>query len=99
MNDLGNQFSELSQLIVWPYLAVFVLLSYLVKKYLAEFLQKITKFDWRPVYTVLVFATLLAVPWIIWTDATWVEILVTYAVGTSFHETILSYFEKKIRKE
>lgn len=99
MDELGNQFSELSQLIVWPYLAVFVLLSYMAKKHLGKFLQRITKFDWKLVYTVLTFATLLAVPWVIWTDATWVEILVTYAIGTSFHETILSYFEKKIHKK
>ena len=99
MNDLGNQFSELSQLIVWSYLMVFVLLSYMVKKYLGNFLQKITKFDWKPVYTVLIFATILAIPWVIWTSATWVEILVTYTLGTTFHETILSYFEDKIRKK
>jgi len=99
MEDLGNQFSELNQLIVWPYLAVFVLLSYMVKSYLGGILQKITKFDWKSVYTVLVFATLLAIPWVIWTDATWIEILVTYAIGTSFHETILGYIENKIRKK
>jgi len=99
MDDLGNQFSELSQLNVWSYLMVFVLLSYMVKKHLGDFLQKITKFDWKPVYTVLIFATILAVSWVIWTSATWVEILVTYTIGTTFHETILSYFEDKIRKK
>lgn len=99
MEELSTQFSELSQLIIWPYLIVFVLLSYMVKKYLGQFLQRVTRFDWKPVYAVLIFATLLAVPWIIWTPATWVEILVTYAIGTTFHETILSYFEDKIRKK
>ena len=89
MENLGIEFKELLKLIEWPYIIIFVLLASVVKKGFGDLLQKATKFEWQPVYTVLVMATILAVPWILLTDAGWMEILVSYTIGTSFYEVIL----------
>jgi len=79
-----------------PYLAVFMLLSYSVKKYFGEMLQKITRFDWKTVYTVLALATLVAIPFVIFSDESFVSLVITYCVGTSAHELIFNKIEKKI---
>jgi len=88
---------EVSQKIDGTYLCTFMLLSYLVKKNFGDLLQKITRFNWKPVYAVLILATILAVPFLLWTETTWIKILVTYTIGTSLHETIFEFVEKKIK--
>ena len=99
MDELGAGFSMLANLIIWPYLAIFILLSYLVKKAFGDLLAKISKFEWKPVYTVLTLATLVAIPYILFVDDTdWVALLVTYSLGTTFYETILAWIEQKIKK-
>ena len=79
-----------------PYLAVFMLLSYFIKKYFGGMLQKITRFDWKTVYTVLALATLVAIPFVIFSDESFVSLVITYCVGTSAHELIFNKIEKKI---
>ena len=86
-----EEFTTLFDLIVWPYLILFMLLSYLVKTYLGELLQKITKFEWKTAYTVLIIAAVLAVPYAIVEEKSWLPMLITYTVGTSFHEILLKY--------
>lgn len=81
------------------YLGVFILLSFTIKNAFGSALTKATKRKWKPVYTVLIMATVLAVPFILYTDSTWINILVSYAVGTSMYEIVLarifSFFGKK----
>jgi len=96
MELIEQGLDQLGGLIVWPYLVIFILLSYLIKKYFEEQLNKITPFKWMSVYTVLILATLVAIPFIIIDPTTWVNILLTYAVGTSFHELILGKIVTKI---
>ena len=79
------------------YLTTFMLLSYLIKKHFNDLLQKITNSKWKPVYTVLIIATILAFPFAFFTNATWVQIFFTYLLGTSLHETIFEFIEKKIK--
>lgn len=91
--------SNISEYISIPYLIVFMMLSYLVKKNFHDLLNKITNMKWKSVYTVLIIATVLAVPFILWTDTTWEKVLVTYAIGTSLHELLFGWIEDKFRKK
>ena len=86
---LGTGLGDLAAFIVWPYLLIFLMLSYLIKNAFGDLLQKVTKFEWKTVYTVLILATLIGVPYAIFTEVTWTQVAITYALGTSFHELIL----------
>jgi len=94
MEWMDQIWSQVQVYINIPYLLIFILLSYLIKKYFAEMLQLITNFNWMTVYTVLALATLLAIPFLFFTDATWVEIVFSYALGTSLHELAFKWIEK-----
>ena len=97
MEELGTNFEELVSYIVWPYLIIFILLSSVVKKNFGKLLGKITRFEWLPVYTVLIIATVVAVPYgLLVEDSNWVAIVVTYALGTSFYEIVYGWIESKI---
>lgn len=98
MEWLDQIWAQLADYISIPYLLIFILLSYFIKKYFGQFLQKITKFTWLPVYTVLILATLVAVPFLIWSEISWVEILFSYALGTTLHELIFFWLEKLWKK-
>jgi hypothetical protein len=80
------------------YLCTFMLLSYLVKKHFGGLLQKITKFEWKPVYAVLIIAFITGIAFKICSDITWVKLVFTYTLGTSLHEIIFEFVEKKIKK-
>lgn len=80
------------------YLVTFVLLSYMVKRNFSTLLSKVTFINWQTVYTVLVLASLLAVPFIALTEATWQEIALMYAVGTSLHELLIEKLLKVVKK-
>ena len=100
MEELLNGFKVLSEFIVWPYLAIFVLLSTVVKKAFGDLLVKITKFKWKPVFTVLTLATLIGILYLVFVkDTDWEKILVTYAIGTTFYETIFEFIESKLKKK
>lgn len=90
--------NQVSVYINIPYLLIFVLLSYFVKHYFGELLQKITKFEWKCVYTVLIIATIFAVPFLIWTETSWVQIIFSYALGTTLHELIFNHIERLFEK-
>ena len=98
-NFLIENWTLLKQYIDPIYLSVFILLSFTIKNAFSEALNKATKKKWKAVYTVLIMATVLAVPFVLYTDSTWINILVTYAVGTSMYELILakiySFLSKK----
>jgi len=92
--------SQIQQYVNIPYLGTFILLSYLVKKHFEKWLMKVTKQKFKTVYVVLIIAALTGlVFWLFDQDLFWHQILLTYAIGTSMHETIFEYFEKKIRKQ
>lgn len=99
MEFMNEVWGQLITYISIPYLLIFILASYLVKKYLGALLQKITKFNWLPVYTVLIIAAILAVPFLLLTEQGWVKILFTYCLGTTLHELIFEFIEKKIKKK
>ena len=94
MDWLTTIWSQIATYVSVPYLLTFVLLSYFVKRYFEEFLEKITKSKWKTVYTVLILATITAVPFLLWTDISWVKIVFSYALGTSLHELIFKHVEK-----
>ena len=88
----------LLDLAVWPYMVLFIVISSTIKKYLGEWLSKVTKTKWKTVYTVLVIATLIGIPYAIFADVTWTQVLITYALGTSFHELILGKVVEAVTK-
>jgi hypothetical protein len=91
--------NEITIYISVPYLLTFILLSYLVKRYFEIFLTALTRVRWKTVYTVLIIATLTAVPFLLWTEIEWTEIVFSYVLGTSFHELLLGFIEKMFIKK
>ena len=96
MDILEQLWGQLNGYINVPYLFTFMLASYAVKKYLGDWLNKITKTKWKTVFTVLIIAWLVALPYIFLWDDGLPEILFTYTLGTSLHETIFAFIEKKL---
>jgi len=80
------------------YLLTFMFLAYFVKKNFAEWLNKVTKFEWKSVYTVLIIATVVAIPYIVCGEE-WQKVLFSYALGTSLHELIIGFIEDKLNKK
>lgn len=96
MNELLTQFEAFYKLVDITYLLVFVLLSSVIIK---AFKVQLKKMNWKPVYVVLIIASALAIPFCIFTSSTWVNILVSYALGTSMYELILDKIYKAIEKK
>ena len=99
MEWLAQVWEQIATYISVPYLLTFMLLAYFVKKYFGDLLKKITRFKWKCVYTVLILATLVAIPFAIWSDEGWLKLLFSYAVGTSLHELIFGWIENKFKKK
>jgi len=99
MNWINEIWLQVSQYISVPYLLTFILLGYLVKRYFGKVLKEITGMMWRTVYTVLIIATVVAVPFILWTEIEWTQIVFSYALGTSLHELIFQWIEKLWKEE
>lgn len=95
MNWIDYLYAQISVYISIPYLLIFMFLSYMVKKHFNHLLEKITRFEWKTVYTVLFIATLTAVPFLFWSDEGWMKIAVSYSVGTSLYELVFEFLEKK----
>jgi len=95
---LGTGLGDIWALLVWPYLLIFVLFSSTIKKAFGDILQRITPWEWKPVYTVLTIALIVGVPYAIFTEATWVQVAVTYVFGTSFYELIFKIVEEAFKK-
>ena len=95
MEWLDQIWAQLAVYVDITYMVSFMLLSYLVKRYFQDFLFKITKMKWKTVYTVLIIATLLAVPFILFSFARWEQILFSFTLGTSLHELIFKWIEAK----
>ena len=93
---LNNIWASLSQYVSIPYMLTVIFTSYLFKKYFGQLLSKITFVKWRPVYTVLVIATLWAVPFAIWAGISWQVLVLSYTVATSLHELAFERIEKRL---
>lgn len=99
MNWVEYLYDQISIHISVDYLLVFMFLSYTVKKHFEHLLQKITKSNWKTVYSVFLIASIIAIPFLIWSDESWVKIGVSYAVGTSMYELLFEFLEPKIKKK
>lgn len=97
MENFFNGLTDLANLLVWSYMAIFIILSYGVKDILNNLISRIHGVKWLKVYTVLIIAALVAIPYILLTSNPWENILLSYAVGTSFHELIFARIEKMIK--
>lgn len=80
-----------------PYMFSFLLLSYGIKEYLGVWLDKITKTKWKTVYTVLIIAAIVALPFYFFIGAGLDNIIFSYTLGTTLHETAFWWIEKKIK--
>lgn len=96
---LDQIWQSVSEYIDISYLVVFMMFAYLVKRNFQDLLDKITGMKWKPVYTVLIIATVVAIPFFIFTPDRWEKLLVSYAVGTSLHELIFGWIEDKFKKK
>jgi len=100
MENLFEQiWQALIQYISVSYLIIFMMLSYLIKRHFGDFLTRIFGIKFKTVYVVLIIATLVGIPFIIWDDESFIKIMITYTLGTSLHETIFAFIEKKIRQD
>ncbi len=95
---MNSAFAQIQEYISVPYLLTFLLLSYFINGYFGALLQRITRFHWKTVYTVLLLATLLAIPFCLFTKIGWVKIVFSYALGTSLHELAFKYIAKLFKK-
>jgi len=96
MDWLETIYSQITTYIEIPYLLILVLISYLIKKEFEDFLSLITGHRWRTVYTVLIISTLTGIAYYFAEEVTVMKLFVTYAVGTSLHDLIFRWLEKKI---
>jgi len=96
MEWFENAWNGISQYVNIPYLVIFMSLSYMIKKHFLQLLNKITGLQWKTVYIVLIIATIVGIPFLIWDDTTWNKLLFSYTIGTSLHELFFKWIEKKI---
>lgn len=98
MEFLEKIYDYVDQFIAVPYLLIFMFLSYLVKKYFEAGLDAITKVKWQTVYTVLIIATIVGIPYALIVKEDIMKVIITYCVGTSLHEALFGILEKKIKE-
>jgi hypothetical protein len=96
-NTLDFIWASLQLYINIPYLATFMLLSYVTKEYLKSSLVRMFGEGFKTVYAVLFIALVVAVPYFIFAKITWQVLLFSYALGTSLHDLAFSWIEKKIK--
>jgi len=89
---------QLSGYIDIPYLLSFMLLACLVKRYFQGFILKKWKQEIKSVFIVLVIATIVAIPFLVFGEE-WQKVLFSYALGTSLHELIIGFIEDKLNKK
>lgn len=94
MDFLNEIWLQIAAYVNVPYLLTFMLLAYLLKRYFGLLLLQLMP-QWKTVYTVVLLATLVAIPYLIWVDVSWEKILFSYALGTSMYELIFKWLDKK----
>lgn len=90
--------SELMALLVWPYLFLFLLLAYTLKDKLKFILSWFSKLKWKTRYTVFLIATLTGVLYYATVEVSWVDLVITYCVGTSLYELLFTWIEINLKK-
>lgn len=81
------------------YLGTFMLLSYLIKRYFQASLSQVIKREVKTVFIVLIIAGISAIPFLIYDLSNWQKIFFSYTLGTSLHEVIFEYIEKRIKQK
>ena len=94
---MENVFIQFSSYINVFYLATFMLLGYIVKKYLQDVFCIVFNKQIKFVFIILILAALVSIPFLL-AGETWQKVLLSYAVGTSLHEVVFTFLEKKIKK-
>lgn len=96
MELLDETWRQLGHYINAMYLFTFMLIAYCLKSNLEMWIAKVTKKKWKSVYTVLIVATIVAIPFLV-SGAPFTEVLFTYTLGTSLHELVFQWIEKKFK--
>lgn len=94
-NFMNQMWDQVAAYINAPYLLSFMFLSYAVKRYLQTTLTQLIGSGFKIVYVVLIIAALVAIPYLVLVKISWQQILFSYAFGTSLHELVFSWIEKK----
>lgn len=81
------------------YLGSFMLLSYLIKRYFQTSLSNVIKREVKTVYIVLIIAAIVAIPFLGFDLPNWQRIFFSYTLGTSLHEVIFEWLEKRIKRK
>jgi len=97
--ETTNDLQELLKLIIWSYMAIFILLSSMIKKIFGDWLTKVTKSKWKVGYTVFVIATILGLVHIFILKTSWEKVLLTYSLGTSLYDLLLCHIEDFFTKK
>jgi hypothetical protein len=96
---LDAVWNQVTQYLSVQYILVVIFVSYLIKKNFSQLLSSITGTRWRPVYSVLLIATVIAIPFMLFTDEPWIRMLVSYSFATSLYETIFEWIENRLIKK
>lgn len=82
-----------------PYLIVFMMFSYAFKGILTQWLSAIFKAKIKKVFSVFVLGTIIGVFFVFVLHSDFSKSIITWSVGTSMHELIFSWFEKRFFPE
>jgi hypothetical protein len=96
MDTLAESLEKLGKYICVEYLLLFMFIGYLIKCHFKKVLFKVFKRDVKFVFVILVLAAIISIPFIIG-GVSWQKIILSYALGTSLHELVFKYIEKKCR--
>jgi uncharacterized membrane protein YfcA len=92
-------YTTLEKYIDIPYLIVFMMFSYAFKGQLTTFLSNVLKTKIKKVFSVFLIGTLVGVFFVAYLKTDFLKSIITWSVGTSMHELIFSWFEKRFFPE
>lgn len=92
-------YSAIAKYIDVPYLIVFMMFSYAFKGILAQWLSTILKTKVKKVISVFILGTIIGVFFVFVLHSDFSKSIITWSVGTSMHELIFSYIEKRFFPE
>jgi ribosomal protein L23 len=92
-------YTTLEKYIDIPYLIVFMMLSYAFKGSLTNALSSLFKTKVKKVFSVFLIGTITGVFFVMSLKTDFLKSIITWSVGTSMHELIFSYIEKRFFPE
>jgi len=98
-NNMEELYTTLEKYIDIPYLIVFMMLSYAFKGHLTNFLSSILKTKVKKVFSVFLLGTITGIFFVMYLKSDFLKSIITWSVGTSMHELIFSWFEKRFFPE